>query len=231
MMRRFGSVVRGLAVAAFMAIGPGSQAGEGGDAAGLLFEQPYLSKVAPGSSIVYDYELISTDDLRFGQGFKDTIRLRVEASEGNADKRTANLDIFSGPRGRKIGPLPNTTGNPAVMIVLEQDTFDLQRALGGMPAYFRNAIRRALRDKAEVQSVKVAFEGAEIDAKRITIKPFDGDQNFSRVPDYSRTVYEFVVADAVPGGLYSVTSFIPDVGDPKAALKKKTLAFSAIKKM
>lgn len=200
-------------------------------AADLLFDRPYLEGVEPGSAIVYDYKLTSADKERFGEGFTDTIRLRVDASEKDAKKRTANLDLFSGARERHIGPMPQTSGNPAIMIVLEQDTFDLQRSLGGQPSYFRNKIRKALRDSALIEKTTVKFGNGDIEAQRITIEPFKDDANFSRVPEFEDMVYEFVVADAVPGGVYSVSSYIPSPKDATATLKKKVMEFSELKKM
>jgi DNA repair exonuclease SbcCD nuclease subunit len=204
---------------------------EGASAADLLFDRPYLERVEPGSAIVYDYKLTSTDKERFGEDFTDTIRLRVDVSNKDVKKRTANLDLFSGARERHIGPMPQTSGNPAIMIVLEQDTFDLQRTLGGQPSYFRNKIRRALRDSAQVEKTTVKFGSGDVEARRITIEPFKGDANFSRVPEFADMVYEFVVADAVPGGVYSVSSYIPSPKDTTATLKKKVMEFSELKKM
>lgn len=232
---RFRFVFTVAALAGALAIGsaPFYRAGaqDSASAADLLFDRPYLESIEPGSAIVYDFELTSADKERFGEAFSDTIRLRVDASESDAKKRTANLDLFSGTRERHIGPMPQTSGNPAVMIVLEQDTFDLQRTLGGQPAYFRNKIRQAFRDGAEVEKTTVKLDGNEVDAHRITLRPFKGDANFSRVPEFAEMVYEFVVADAVPGGVYSVSSYIPSPKDAKATLKKKVMEFSELKKM
>ncbi len=200
-------------------------------AAGLLFETPYLADVEPQSVIVYDFELTSVDETRFGKGFADTIRLHVDASGDDAAQRTATLDVFSGQRERKIGPLPRTQGNPVLMVILEQDTFELQRATGGQPAYFRNRIRAALRDKATIAKETIAFGGADAAAHRITIMPYKGDANFAKVPEIADTVYEFVVSEKVPGGILSITSTVPAPEGNGKTLKKKVMAFSEVKKM
>ncbi len=200
-------------------------------AARLLFQTPYLTQVEPRSVIEYNYSVTTTDEKKFGKAFTDTIRLKVAPEQTDASKRAVELDIFSGARERKIGPLPRTEGNPVLMVLLEQDTFELHRALGGQPAYFRNRIRAALRASATVSEETVDFEGAKTAAHRITITPYKGDANFAKVPDFANTVYEFVVADEVPGGFVSIASYVPSPEAGGKPLRNKLMSYSHLKKM
>lgn len=192
----------------------------------LLFASPYLTKVPPQETLVYDFKRSSVDESKFGPGMKDTIRLEVKEDETDNNKRSVYLKIYTGPRERNLGPFIHTTGNPAVMVVLEQDTFELKRRLGGQPAYFRNKIRKAMRDGAKVEATSFDFNGKKVDGHKITIQPFKDDPNMSRVPEYAATTYEFVVSDAVPGGIYRVSSIIPAANDPGTPLKQQDMIFS-----
>ena len=218
-------MLRATVIAAVAITASAAMAGEQSDATTLLFATPYLEKVAPDRKIVYDYERTNQKPELFGQDIKDTITLEVTADKDASQKRTAMLKIYSGPRERQIGPLYKSSGNPAVMVLLEQDTFELQRQTGGQPAYFRNMIRRALRDSAKVEAKSFEFGGQTVEGHRVVIEPYAGDANMQRVPELQRTIYEFVVADVVPGGIYSVSAMIPGEGGDAAPLKKNIITF------
>ena len=57
-----------------------------------------------------------------------------------------------------------SSGNPAIMVLLEQDTYDFKRHLGGIPAYFRNKIRKAMREDAKIEETRINHDGREISA-------------------------------------------------------------------
>ncbi|WP_337660226.1 hypothetical protein [Anderseniella sp. Alg231-50] len=195
--------------------------------ASLLFDKPYLTSVKPDTTLVYDFKRISSDEQKYGQGLSDTIRLDVLKDEKDSSKRTAHLHIYSGPRARNIGPIPQTSGNPAIMILLEQDTYDFKRHLGGIPAYFRNKIRKAMRESAKIEQTRIKHNGREISGHKITLVPFTGDPNMQRVPEYQNTIYEFVVSDEVPGGIVSISSTIPGTQSGSAVLRKQYMSFNS----
>jgi hypothetical protein len=193
----------------------------------LLFDKPYLTSVKPDTTLVYDFRRISSDEKKYGQDLSDTIRLDVLKDEKDSSKRTAHLHIYSGPRARNIGPIPQTSGNPAIMILLEQDTYDFKRHLGGIPAYFRNKIRKAMREDAKIEQIRIQHDGREISAHKITLVPFKSDPNMQRVPEYQNTIYEFIVSDEVPGGIVSISSTIPGSQPGSSALRKQFMSFNS----
>ncbi len=208
---------------------PQAKAADEPTATTLLFSTPYLTSLDTKDILVYEFKRETVDESRYGQKLNDTIRLEIQPNKADSAKRTAMLHIYTGPRQRDLGPFVNATGNPAVMIVLEQDTYELQRHVGGQPAYFRNKIRAAMRDAARVEKTSFEFAGKTIDGHKIIIEPFKDDPNMSRVPEFASTVYEFVVADAVPGGIYRVSSIIHDANNTDRPLKQQDMIFSARK--
>ena len=193
----------------------------------LLFDKPYLATVEPGTTLVYDFKRVTSDEQKFGTNLTDTIKVDVLKDDMDAGKRTAHLHIYSGARARNIGPIPHTSGNPAIMIMLEQDTYEFQRKLGGQPAYFRNRIRKSMRENAIIEAVKLQFKGKEISGHKITLTPFKGDPNMERVPEYAGTTYEFIVSDDIPGGVFSITSRIPAALETDAPLKEQSMTYSS----
>ena len=209
------------------AVANSAAAGEPETVSSLLFDRPYLSSVKPDTILVYDFNRISSDEAKFGRGLTDTIRLDVLKDHDDSSKRTAHLHIYSGPRARNIGPIPRTAGNPAIMVLLEQDTYDFKRHLGGIPAYFRNKIRKAMREDAKIEETRISHDGREISGHKITLVPFKNDANMQRVPEYQDTVYEFVVSDEIPGGIVSISSTIPGSKPGGDALRKQYMTFKS----
>lgn len=202
-------------------------AGEPETVSSLLFDKPYLTSVKPDTTLVYDFKRISSDEKKYGPGLSDTIRLDVLKDEKDSSKRTAHLHIYSGPRARNIGPIPQTSGNPAIMILLEQDTYDFKRHLGGIPAYFRNKIRKAMREDAKIEQIQIQYDGREISGHKVTLVPFKSDPNMQRVPEYQNTIYEFIVSDDVPGGIVSISSTIPGSLPGSSALRKQYMSYNS----
>lgn len=198
------------------------------EATRLLFQVPYLAQVEPESTIIYAYRRASSDEQKYGKPLDDTIRVDVSADRKHAAKRSAMLHIFSGPRQRDIGPFTQTEGNPAIMIILEQDTFELNRRIGGQPAYFRNRIRKAFRDSAAVEATKITHDGRDIDAHTITIEPFKGDGNMAKTPDFASMTYRFVMSEGVPGGVVEISSFIPGAGQNDLPVRSITMSFDKL---
>jgi hypothetical protein len=209
------------------AIAPASIGQTAETVSSLLFDKPYLTTVEPGTTLIYDFKRTTSDEQKFGKNLTDTIRLDVLEDGQDASKRTAHLHIYSGARARNIGPIPHTSGNPAIMIILEQDTYEFQRKLGGQPAYFRNKIRKAMRDNAKIEKTSFQLNGKEISGHKITLTPFKGDPNMKRVPEYTGTTYEFVVSDDVPGGVVSITSRIPASDTTDAPLKEQSMTYNS----
>lgn len=210
-----------------VALANAAVAGEPETVSSLLFDKPYLTSIKPDTTLVYDFKRISSDEKKYGRDLSDTIRLDVLKDEKDSSKRTAHLHIYTGPRARNIGPIPQTSGNPAIMILLEQDTYDFKRHLGGIPAYFRNKIRKAMREDAMIEPTSIQHDGRDVSGHKITLVPFKGDPNMQRVPEYQNTVYEFIVSDEVPGGIVSISSTIPGSEPGSDVLRKQYMSFKS----
>ena len=223
-------VLVGLAAAALWPAAP-AVAEDGKSAAGLVFETPYLEAVEANSALTYRIEMATTDEALFGAPFQDEVTLTVLPGPPGGKAKTAILDIMTGSRRRTIGPMREVRGNPAVMVLLEQDAFHLNRILGGQPAYFRNRIRKAFREAAAVEPVRVAYDGRELAGHKVTIHPFRDDPNPSRMREFAGQTYEFIVADQVPGGLYSIVSYVPAPVPGAARLSEQRLTLTGLAKL
>ncbi|MEP9354519.1 hypothetical protein ABLE93_13070 [Xanthobacter sp. KR7-65] len=168
------------------------------DAATLLFETPQLAATKPGETLAYAYTR-KVSDPELGATFDDRIVLHVEASAGGGDARDVKVDFFSAERHRAAGPFEDVTTNPVLLLFLENHLADLAGRLKGNPRYFKNAIRSALRDAATVEPAELSVGGKTLSGWRVSVSPFKGDTNASRMRGLDSLVYSFDITPDLPG--------------------------------
>ncbi|RTL97830.1 hypothetical protein EJV44_07640 [Ancylobacter aquaticus] len=179
-------------------------------AAELFFEQPYLSKVAAGTTLTYAYKHV-TAEAKLGDGFEETLEMKVGAPADDPTKRIADVLIHRGDKEGEAGPFPTMNGNPIAMILLERDVKELAQLSKGSPFYLRNRVREHL-SSGTVAPARFSYDGHEVEGWKLTMRPFAEDPNKDKLLELAGRRYEFLFSDAVPGGLYSI-----DVVTPKAA--------------
>jgi hypothetical protein len=101
----------------------------------------------------------------------------------------------------------------------------MQRLTGGKSGYFRKAIRLALARSASVARTRISYAGRESAAREITVTPYVDDPLKDRIGKYASKTYVFTLSAAVPGGVYSVRSFVPSAnGTAEAPLLEERLS-------
>ena len=180
------------------------QHGDGPNASDLLFEQPQMKNVAPGTTLTYGYLRRSgIAKGPFGPPLDDTIKLVIEPGK-RRDNRNIRVEMFSGTNRFPAGPFEDMPGNPVMTLFLEHHLIDLARVLKANPRYIKNAIRKALRENATVTPIEVDYKGRKVQAWRIETQPFANDQMKDRMRGLENLTYIFVTSEAVPGELLSI---------------------------
>jgi hypothetical protein len=95
-------------------------------------------------------------------------------------------------------------GNPRIMYFVEHDVGEMNRRTGGAATYFRNVIRRAFVDHAQVRPIEVALDGKTLSATEITLTPFKEDARIAVFPGIADKQYRFVLSDDVAGGVIEI---------------------------
>lgn len=208
---RFSRCARPLLLAALLASATGAgpmRAAESAPpaAAALLFDTPQLGGTVPGQPLHYGYHR-KVSDQELGPSFDDDITLEIEPAgpEAPAEARTVKVDFFGRERHRAAGPFEAVTGNPVMVLFLENHVTELSKLLAGNPRYFKNAIRAALRDKAEVTPATFEVAGRSYSGWRVKVAPFAGDANAKRMRGLDALTYEFDVARDLPGEIARIS--------------------------
>jgi hypothetical protein len=192
-------------------------------AAQYLFGRPHLAGITQPSVLRYSFARRS----RLDEGFEDTIDVRIDAIR-DAGRRDTSFAFFTGERQRPYPDLTDFFGNPLVLVFLQRDVWDLSRTRGGQARYFRYRIRQALREGAAVEQETIETAHGTIEARRITITPYENDRYRTRLDQFEFKTYEFVVSDSIPGEIYMIRTVVPAAaseGDGAEPLIEETIMF------
>lgn len=185
-----------------------------------LFESEHLAGVRQPARLEYGFRHTGADG---GEPFEDRVDVDVRPRDDGA--KDVWTDFLSGERHAPFPPMIGFRGNPVVMFYLERDVGEMHRRTGGTATYFRNRIRGALVDSAEIRPTEVSQDGKTLPAREITLRPFTGDAHLARFPGLADKLYRFVLADGVPGSIYLIGSELPGAPGEPARLAE-TLTFA-----
>ena len=195
----------------------------------LLWMTDQLRAVREPSVIGYEFKRTGT----YEQGFEDTVEFTVTRVKPGGLK-DGMLRFFSGERNFPVPPAEDTDINPVLKIYFQGDVYEMNRLTDpdGKSRerwrYFQRRIKLALAEAAKVEPVTVEFEGKSYVAKAVSFAPFANDPKRSEFEKFAGKSYKVVVADSLPGYLYSVETEIP--GPPGAPpLIREHLQLASVK--
>lgn len=191
-------------------------------AADLLFETRDWQAVPPGTTLLYRYQRVSGLASEQARGFSDTIRLHVAPAAAD-DARNVQVELFPATQRRPAGPFDDVTGNPVLILFLEQHLQTLATTLGANPRYLRNAIRAGLREKASVTPMTATYRTESVPAWRIETQPFVGDTHRDRMQGLDTLSYSFVTSERIPGRILSID--VRAVGADGRTLLQEALSY------
>jgi hypothetical protein len=188
----------------FALFAPGPSLAQAAPAASdLLFETQDWQAVPPHATLLYRYQRMSNLASERVRGFSDTIRLLVTPGAA-AGARNVQVEMFPATQRRPSGPFDDVTGNPILVLFLEQHLQTLAAALGANPRYLRNAIRTGLREKASVSPITATYWADQVPAWRVETQPFVEDSHRDRMHGLDTLNYSLVTSELVPGRILSI---------------------------
>lgn len=165
----------------------------------LLFETDHLARTPVPAALVYHFRKVSNVE----PGYTDTVELDLDRKDGQVHAR---LRFLSGQRKRELPDIDDAHGNPVLLGFLEHDIAEMKRLTGGSTTYFRKRIRMALANAAQLGRQPIAFQGKPYEAQVVRIQPYLDDPLHARFEAYARKTYTFIISDAVPGGVYQIST-------------------------
>lgn len=177
----------------------------------LVFVDRHLANLKPPTALRYDY--VKSGALE--PGFSDSVRIDVSRS-GKACCSVKGR-FLSGERAVELPAVDNAEANPVILYFLERDIREMARLTARKTGnYFRNRIRRAMVDEAQVRDTTVSWQGKALPAQEVTLTPYESDPARSRYERYAKKTYTFVLAPGVPGGVFQIRTTMAgsQAGDP-----------------
>ena len=167
-----------------------------------LFMTPHMKNIEHPETLQYSF----TRD--GASGFTDTVSERITSVHPDGSK-AVSFEFFTGERRKPFPGVDDFSGNPLLMVFLENDVNTMRDTLGVSATYFRNRVREAMVDRATVAATTYTLDGKPVAAQEVTVQPFAGDQRFDRLPTVQAKTYRFILSDAVPGGLAEISTAMP----------------------
>lgn len=199
-------VRRALAAAVLVALAPAALRADDqrplSPAQVALFETPHLSNVDRPETLAYRFERTGPDAL------VDRIAVHIDQIHPDGTKY-ARFDFLTGEHRVPFPAVDQFSGNPLIMLFLEQDVQSMKAQFGLTAAYFRTRIREAFVDRATVEPAAVEAGGRSLPARRITLRPFADEARLAALPTLQAKTYAFVLADQVPGQVAELSASMP----------------------
>jgi hypothetical protein len=170
----------------------------------LIFDHKHLNKVDPGKQIDYRFNRTVSDATMLGQPFSDDITLKVVEAKPTGE-RDVDLQIYTGERARDLQKLPGISINPVFLVYFNQGVNTFHQLAGGQQGYLTRAFTTGW-EKAKVEPVKVNYQGKEISAYRISMKPYLGDPNETKMQGWEGAEYTLVLSNDVPGEIVDLVA-------------------------
>jgi hypothetical protein len=173
-------------------------ASPGTTALDMLFEKKHLGNLEVGQKLTYRFTRDPSKPELLGLGFSDdiTVDIKKVATDGT---REVDVRVYTGDRARDPQIIDGLTGNPILVVFLDRSVSSYMAVAGGKVPYLKERFRSALRDRPTLEPVKVKLGDKTVDATRITIQPYVGDPNASKMLGFENSKFSIVVSEAVPG--------------------------------
>ncbi|MFQ1700775.1 hypothetical protein ACJ5NV_09275 [Loktanella agnita] len=173
----------------------------------LIFKTGTLDDVAVEAGLTYDRTVTLATDPAYGARNTGEVALIFAPDD------VAALRFVQGAQHRNLGQFPVSTGNPVIMYFVETVLRDMAGQAGGSPFYIRNRLKEALLEVVPIEDMMVPYEGGQVAAKQITLRPFEDDPNRAKMGIYGDLSLRFVMSDDVPGWYVSLSAMAPGGAD------------------
>ena len=170
----------------------------------LLFSTPHLSNVESAAVLYYDFSQHGSQTRNFDDEITLTITNILE--DGGKD---VNVSFLSGENNRPYSDIKGFHSNPLIMFFLQWDVEKMDSGSKVTHHYFRHLLRQAFLTDADSKEIELDFAGRKVKAHKIFFQPLLEQKADALYQSYPSKQYEFIISDAVPGGIYSIATLIP----------------------
>jgi hypothetical protein len=177
----------------------GARAGDISAAERLVFMGNDLEQIRPPVSLRYGLDETGPQANAKGEQLQLTLQARDDGGCCAVAAREVGGETF-GP----LAPVSDAKANPVILYFLERDIHQMQGQTGGQSNYFRRLIRLSLADEATVKDTTIRYGGRDLAAEEVRVVPYAHDPRVAQFGPLVGKSYVFVLAKAVPGGVFQI---------------------------
>ena len=192
----------------------------------ILFERKHLANVDAGQDLVYRFQRTVSETELLGQPFSDDIKVEVKKVASNGT-RDVVVKVFTGERAREPYPIDELTGNPILVVFLDRAVSSYMSVAGGKIPYLKDKFRSAIRERATIEPVQIKLGEKTVEGQRVSIQPYAGDLNASKMRGYENSRFSFVVSEAVPGQFVEMNAIYENTLKDAPRLEERTVMVGA----
>jgi hypothetical protein len=167
-----------------------------------LFESDHLAEITSPAILDYNFQHVGSEP------YEDNVVLMLSGVHNDGSK-DVSVEFLTGEHRMEFSPVSRFHGNPLIMYFLEWDVRGMHKLTGGSALYFRNRIREAFADQAEIADTWITVNGRTEPATAITLQPYQHDPGIERYAAFRDKSYRFVLSPAVPGRIYEIEASLP----------------------
>ncbi len=179
----------------------------------MLFMSDHLGKLSPPRTLHYAFHKRGTLE----ENYDDTVRI-VLSPQADGSCCVGRGEFLSEGRRVILPDVEDASGNPVILYFLENDVRNMQRLTKGQANHFRKRIRMAIYNGAAMRESTFVYRGRSIPGHEISISPYLDDPNRARFESLAGKQYVFLLSEAVPGGVFGISTRVGSEGDDAAPL-------------
>ncbi len=176
----------------------------------LLFGTHHLNNVTSESVLHYDFRQSGSHAREIDD--KVTLVITRIAEDGAKD---LSVEFLSGADRRPFADITNFHSNPVLMYFLQWDSEKMSGGQRVTHHHFRHLLRQGFRNNTHSEAVTVTHGGRRIKGRRVFLRPLAGEGGDKKYEGYAGKLYEFILAESIPGYIYSISTLI--VGEDAGA--------------
>jgi len=171
----------------------------------LIFAKPHLANIESEVTLHYGFEQSGSQT----NNLQDAIVLDITGVSEIGGKNI-EVSFLSGENNRPYRKRVGFRSNPLLMFFLQWDVEKMDDESNISHHYFRSVMRDAFLTDIASEEIEIKLDERNVKAHKIFFTPFQKHQGDIRYKYLPQKYYEFILSDAVPGGIYSISTLIPD---------------------
>ena len=187
----------------------------------MLFEQKHIVGISPGTELVYKFERKPSNEVLLGMGFSDDIKLTIESDAADGKKNIV-VQVYSGERAREAQRITEMTGNPLLVVYLDNAVAHFKDLAGGDRAYLKNTFSKHIGQSGKLEPASINYKGEQVSGFRMSVTPFANDPARSKMRGYEGATFSIFLSDKIPGYFAKMVSSFTNSNKDSPTLEEVT---------